>query len=234
VVSDGSSVGVWSLENGSRIIDIQNRGGIPAPTSTSISSTTSTGPVKITSTSWINESSDSLLVVLKSKSQSHSCFKLVLLCWVTIIPQCEFHSISFHSISVHFQVGSDDGSIRIWRDLTDDLCPQDSQHPSNYSLLSYGSGGKDTSFSIGGYEEGGYAYGYGSNVSLASAFIALPDIAASKSGSGTTFYRTVLFCSVLCCSVLYWTVLFCTVLYCVSLRYVKPYWCTYKLKQHAI
>jgi WD40 repeat protein len=76
-VSSGPNVGLWSLENGSKVIEVKCSNTIPLTLSNE-------GAIKkslsidsnITDMAWINESSDSLLAV-----------------------------------------GSDDGSLRIWRDL---------------------------------------------------------------------------------------------------------------------
>ena len=111
-ISDGPSVGLWSINDGCKMIDISCSSQRLGAGLDRVQKDALTRPAvldtSVTSIGWINETSDSLLAV-----------------------------------------GSDDGSLRVWRDLG------------------------ERAGSLGGGQ-----------ISLASAFLALPDVAHSKRGSG--------------------------------------------------
>jgi WD40 repeat protein len=113
-VSDSRKIGIWSLNNGSCIMELNNN-----PTTDRFHSASTSANARITSMSWINESYDSLLMV-----------------------------------------GSDDGTIKIWKDTAD---PE--------------------------YIAEANSSGVSSKVTptLASAFMALPDVADTSVGSGMVF-----------------------------------------------
>lgn len=114
-VSDSRKIGIWSLNNGSCILELNNN-----PVSDRSYTSNISNNARITSMSWINESYDSLLMV-----------------------------------------GSDDGTIKIWKDTAD---PEYIMESNSNSISS----NKITP-------------------TLASAFMALPDVADTSVGSGMVF-----------------------------------------------
>lgn len=135
-VSDGHKVSIWSLANGSKVLEINTKldtlgmkansrsntvvstpgtGSKRTPSPSPIVNYANNNAARITAMSWINESYDSLLMI-----------------------------------------GSDDGSIKVFKDA------------SNSDMLS---------------PEGGAV----PNVTLATSFVALPDVAETSRGSGMVF-----------------------------------------------
>jgi len=113
-VSDSRKIGIWSLNNGSCIMELSNN-----PVTDRLHSSATSANARITSMSWINESYDSLLMV-----------------------------------------GSDDGTIKIWKDTADPEYIVESNSNGTISKVT---------------------------PTLASAFVALPDVADTSVGSGMVF-----------------------------------------------
>jgi hypothetical protein len=152
-VTDGYNLSIWNINSCNRVVNISNNPPLkptlthptePNAAAYNISALAAVNNSRITTMNWINESYDTLIMV-----------STLRLTHITLASSLMYHCN---------KTGSDDGAVKIWRDVSDSdsLVFPNSKSEMNKAINNecYTSPGVD----------------------LASAFIAMPDVAKSSRG----------------------------------------------------
>lgn len=191
VVASGSAASVWSLQSKSKILEIKNKQSARGMTAESLSSTMAATSRRIAqdgissppSHSSHDNNAHSTGAHTTSSNSTGGAGRITSMTWIN------------ESYDALLLLGSDDGIVRIWRDVaSSDSIQQGIAHAQSQSYHepnSSGGGNNNTTTGPSPHHSSPVHHQQSSlnppNIELVAAFAALPDIAETSRGSGVVF-----------------------------------------------